>query len=74
MIKKLTRHGNSMALIIDKSILRILNINEDTPLEITTDGKSLGILPIRDKKRQEKFKEALQKVNKKHKKALKTMA
>ena len=74
MIKKLTRHGNSMALIIDKSILRILNINEDTPLEVTTDGESLGILPIRDKKRQAKFKKALQKVNKKHKKALKAMA
>ena len=74
MIKKLTRHGNSMALIIDKPILEILNIDENTPLEVTTDGESLGILPVRDKKRLAKFKNALKKVNKKYGGALKKMA
>ncbi len=33
MIKKLTRHGNSMALVIDKPILELLHIERDTPLE-----------------------------------------
>ena len=74
MIKKLTKHGNSMALIIDKAILKVLKISENTPLELTTDGKSLSISPITDKKRLAKFKSALNNANKKYGKALKKMA
>ena len=46
MIKKLSRHGNSMALIIDKPILEILNITDETPLKISTDGKIITIKPM----------------------------
>ncbi len=53
MIKKLTKHGNSMALVIDKGVLDLLKIDDTTPLEITTDGKALLIAPIRDTKREE---------------------
>jgi len=66
MIKRLTRHGNSMALVIDKGVLDILNIEEDTPLDISTDGKTLIISPIRDEKRRRQFEAALEKVNKKY--------
>jgi antitoxin component of MazEF toxin-antitoxin module len=66
MIKKLVSHGNSAALIIDKPILEILHVNMDTPLEITTDGRSLVISPVRDLRREKKFKSALAKVNKAH--------
>ena len=45
MTKKLVRHGNSAALILDKPILELLNVTMDTPLEITTDGRSLVISP-----------------------------
>jgi antitoxin component of MazEF toxin-antitoxin module len=41
--KKLSRHGNSLALVIDKPILELLGIDENTLLEITTDGKTLRI-------------------------------
>jgi len=43
MIKTLTKHGNSYALIIDRAILDLLKITPETPLELTTDGKSLTI-------------------------------
>jgi antitoxin MazE len=46
MIKKLTRHGNSRALVIDRSVLDLLKIDDDTPLEITTDGSRLIIEPL----------------------------
>ena len=49
MIKKLSQYGNSKALVIDKPILKLLNIDENTKLEITTDGKSLLITPIHKK-------------------------
>lgn len=74
MVKKLTKHGNSMALVIDRAILEILKISESTPLELTTDGKSLNIAPVTDEKRLAKFEKALKKVNKKYGKALKNMA
>ena len=47
MIKKLVRHGNSRALIIDKPILEIIGADEDTEFTITTDGASLTITPVR---------------------------
>ncbi|MDK1030940.1 MAG: AbrB/MazE/SpoVT family DNA-binding domain-containing protein [Planctomycetia bacterium] len=50
MIKKLSKVGNSLALIIAKPILRLLDIDADTPLKITTDGDSIHIHPIRKKK------------------------
>ena len=45
MMKKLTPHGNSMAVIIDRAILDLLKIDSETPLDITTDGKRLIIEP-----------------------------
>ena len=74
MIKTLTTHGNSAALIIDKPLLEILNIDMDTPLEIVTDGENLIISPIRDIAQQERVTRALEKVNARHGKALKRLA
>lgn len=48
MIKKLVRHGNSWALIIDKPILELLRIDQDTPLELVTNGDVLVVKPERD--------------------------
>ncbi len=45
MKKRLSRYGNSLALIIDKPILELLQIKEDTMLHIKTDGKRLIITP-----------------------------
>ena len=39
MMKHLTKHGNSFALIIDRGVLDLLEINEKTPLDIKTDGR-----------------------------------
>ncbi len=74
MIKKLVSHGNSAALIIDKPILQLLKVDEDTALEVTTDGRNLIISPVEDGMREKKFKAALEKVNKVHRKTLKKLA
>ena len=73
MIKRLTRHGNSLALVIEKPILELLKIDPDTPLEITTDGRSLSISPIRQGEGR-RFEEALSKVNSRYGKVLKRLA
>jgi antitoxin MazE len=48
MDKKLSKYGNSLALIIDKPILELLRIKEDTILQIETDGDQLIIRPKRN--------------------------
>lgn len=50
MQKKLTRHGNSLALVIDKPILELLGITPDTLLDISTDGNVLTIAPVEEGK------------------------
>ncbi len=47
MIKKLSAVGNSLALIIERPILELLDITKDTPLEIKTDGEVLIIRPVK---------------------------
>ncbi len=74
MIKKLTKHGNSMALVIDRGVLDLLKINDDTPLEISTDGNVLIVSPVRDEERATKFKNALAQVNRKYGRTLKRLA
>ena len=75
MTKTLIRHGNSLALIIDKPVLELLKINENTPLEISTiDGKSLQIRPVQSEERRKKFESALKNTNKKFGKTLKNLA
>jgi len=74
MIKKLTKHGNSMALVLDKPILELLNIKPDTPLEIETDGSVLVITPMQDSRRKAKFKKAMASVNRRYANAFKKLA
>ena len=52
MIKRLTTHGNSWALILEKGVLDLLKITPQTPLEISTDGRNLVISPVGNRKRE----------------------
>lgn len=49
MQKKLVKHGNSLALVIEKPILDLLGADADTLFEITTDGQALVLCPVRDR-------------------------
>lgn len=73
MIKRLTKHGNSLALVIDKSILELLQIDDETPLEISTDGESLIVSRARDQKRVKAFREALESTKQRYGKTLKKL-
>lgn len=45
MLKKLVKYGNSNAIILDKAILELLEIEEGATIKIKTDGKSIIITP-----------------------------
>ena len=74
MIKTLTKHGNSWALVIDKPVLELLNISPDTPLKIRTDGQTLIVAPADDSQRRKKLRAALEETNRRYGKALKRLA
>ena len=74
MIKRLTKHGNSLALVIDRGVLDLLKIDADTALNISTDGKCLIVSPVRDGKRQKEFRAALEEGNRRYARALKRLA
>ena len=63
MAKTLIKHGNSLALVIDKPILEMLQISVDTPLELSTNGDQLMVSPIRDTARQDRLQASLDKIN-----------
>lgn len=63
MQKTLIKHGNSLALVIDKPILEMLQITPDTKLELTTNGDAILVTPVRDTKRQARLRAALAKIN-----------
>jgi antitoxin component of MazEF toxin-antitoxin module len=74
LTKKLSKHGNSLALVIDRSILELLGIDERTTLEISTDGRALVVVPAHDRQRRKRFQDALTACNQDYGKALKRLA
>ena len=63
MRKRLTRTGNSLALVLDRPLLEAAKIDADTTLEISTDGDVIVIAPVRGKKRARKLAAGLEAVN-----------
>ena len=74
MIKSLTKHGNSYAMVIDKPILELLQATPETPFEIISDGRSLVLTPVRNPKEEKKFKDAVTMVHKRFGRAMKKLA
>jgi antitoxin MazE len=74
MVKKLTKHGNSLALVIDKPILELLRIDHETPLDVSTDGKSLTIAPAQVSARRKRFDEAQSFAHRRYGRAFKRLA
>lgn len=80
MIKKLSKYGNSLAILIEKPILELLNITDQTQVRISTDGHRIIIEPI-DKQENlgvvstnTQIQKSYEKITKKYKTALKKLA
>jgi len=73
MIKTLTRHGNSYAMVIDKPILELIRATPGTPFEIISDGRSLVLTPVRDADEEKKFEDAVAMIHKRFGNAMKKL-
>ncbi|CAN5121717.1 hypothetical protein BH09DEP1_BH09DEP1_8590 [soil metagenome] len=50
MEKKLTKHGNSVALIIDKALLKLLKMDETSVVSLSISDEGLLITPVKKKR------------------------
>lgn len=64
MTKKLVKHGNSLALVIEKPILKMMGVNEESELDIILENRTLVIRCAQEKpsslsakERKERIKE-----------------
>ncbi len=65
MIKTLTKHGNSLALVVEKPVLDLIGADATTKFDVTTDGDVLILTPIKDKGREKKVRASLERINSK---------
>lgn len=74
MIKTLTKHGNSAALVIERPILDLLGATADTAFEMVTDGKALILTPVKDAARHTRFRKSMEKVGERYAKSFEELA
>lgn len=74
MVKKLTKHGNSLALVIDRPILDLLKIDPETLLDVSTDGKQLIVAPAKLLTRSKKLDAAQEWAHKRYGRAFRKLA
>jgi len=74
VVKKLFRTGNRLALVLDKPLLDRLDIDADTPLEISTDDEVIVISKVRDKKRTTRFQAIVRELDRDFSRVFKRLA
>jgi antitoxin MazE len=63
MRKRLTRTGNSLALVLERPLLEATGIDDSTTVEVSTNGDVIVITPVRAGKRARKLESVLKGVN-----------
>lgn len=74
MIKTLEKHGNSMALVIEKPMMEALGITEETPLQLTVNGNALVVTPANVGVGPERMKAVIKGIRKQYGPMLKRLA
>ncbi len=74
MVKRLTRQGNSIAVVLDRPIIEAAQLDEGQEVEISTDGDVIIITPVRSKSRQAKLRAVMNRVHDKYAGAFRRLA
>jgi antitoxin component of MazEF toxin-antitoxin module len=74
MIKHLVTHGNSKALVIDKTLLQAAGLTENTAFQITVSPNGLTIQSVGDEASSEEFQKVADKLLKSKSKLWKSLA
>lgn len=74
MLKRLIKHGNSRAIVVDKTILEAAGISEEAIFQITVNPSSGLVIQSVQDTNPDKFHEKFKELNKRHKKLMQNLA
>ena len=74
MAKLLQKHGNSVALVFDKTMLDALQMTPDTPVSVTISGGSLVVTPCHVGVPDSELKEAIGNLRPRYQRMLEKLA
>ena len=74
MQKRLVKTGNSLAVVLDRALLDATGIDQDTPVEVSTNGDVILISPVRRRKRTSKLEKILRALDDEHAGAFRRLA
>ncbi len=74
MTKLLQKHGNSVSLVFDKSMLDAMNVTPETPLQVTIHSGIMTIAPVNVGIPQDELEERIARLRPKYKKMLENLA
>lgn len=74
MMKRLIKHGNSRAIVVDKVLLEAAGISESTLFQISVNPSGGLVIQSVEDKKTDIFRENFERLNKKHKKLMQNLA
>ncbi|MFI5334623.1 MAG: hypothetical protein ACHQT8_05610 [Chlamydiales bacterium] len=74
MLKRLTKHGNSQAIVVDKAILEAAGVPEDALFQISISPSGGLIIQSVEDRNPDLFRENFEKLNQKYKKMMQNLA
>jgi len=74
MMKRLTKHGNSRAIVVDKMLLEAAGISENALFQISVNPSGGLVIQSVEDNKTDVFQENFEKLNKKYKKLMKNLA
>lgn len=74
MMKRLIKHGNSRAIVVDKALLEAAGISENALFQISVNPSGGLVIQSVEDNKTDVFQENFEKLNKKHKKLMQNLA
>ena len=74
MIQLLQKHGNSVALVFEETMLEALGMTPETPVEVTLSGSSLIVTPAHIGIPDDELKETMRRLRPRYKTMLENLA
>ena len=74
MIKRLIKHGNSFAIVIDKALLEAAGISEEALFQVSINPNGGLIIQSVEDNNNDVFREGFKKLNKKYHKLMRRLA
>jgi antitoxin component of MazEF toxin-antitoxin module len=74
MIKKLIKHGNSKAIVVDKALLEAAGLSENTLFQVSVNPSGGLVIQSLEHNQTEIFQEKFEELNEKYKNLMQRLA